>query len=166
MARSRTLTWSDPSLYAAARHLSGIEFLRAILNGSLPRPPVAELLGIRAVEVETGRVVFEMEAAEFHYNPLNIVHGGMTATLLDTVMGCAAQTLLEPGVLYTTTDLQVRYVRAATLASGVLRAEGKVVHAGSRLITAEGRVVDAKGKLVAHGGCGCLILPPARPGAP
>lgn len=162
MLRSRTITWSDPAAYTAARQLSGIEFLRAILSGALPRPPVAELLGIRAVEVEPGRVLFEMEAAEFHYNPLNIVHGGMTATLLDTVMGCAAQSLLEPGVGYTTTDLQVRFVRAATVTSGLLRAEGKVVHAGSRFMTAEGRVEDAKGKLVAHGGCGCLILPPVR----
>jgi len=159
---SRTVNWSDPAAYASARHLSGIELLRAILSGALPRPPVAELLGIRAVEIEAGRVVFEMEAAEFHYNPLNIVHGGVTSTLLDTVMGCAIQSLLAPGVSYTTTDLQVRFVRAVTVSSGLLRAEGKVVHAGNRVMTAEGRVEDQTGKLVAHGGCGCLVLPPAR----
>lgn len=162
MPRSRTVTWSDPALFAAARDLSGLDFLRAIMNGTLPRPPVAELLGIRAIEVEKGRVVFEMEAAEYHYNPLNIVHGGVTATLLDTVMGCAAQTLLDAGIAYTTTDLQVRYVRTVTIASGVLRAEGKVVHGGRRFVTAEGRVTDGAGKLVAHGSCGCLTIMPER----
>jgi len=160
--RSRTVTWSDPARFAAARDLSGLDFLRAIQTGELPRPPIAELLGIFPVEVERGRVVFELEAAEFHYNPLNIVHGGVTATLLDTVMGCAAQSLLDAGVAYTTTDLQVRYVRAATVASGMLRAEGKVLHAGRRFVTAEGRVTDGAGKLVAHGSCGCLTIMPTR----
>ncbi len=155
---TRTVTWTDPAIYASAADLSGLELLRAILSGALPRPPVAELLGMRGLEVERGRVVFEMEVGEYHYSPLNIVHGGVTATLLDTVMGCAVFTMLRAGAGYTTTDLQVRYVRPVSVASGVLRAEGTVVHAGSRVMTAEGRVTDARGKLVAHGGCGCLVL--------
>jgi uncharacterized protein (TIGR00369 family) len=154
---TRTFSWHDPAIYASASGLTGLEFLRAIMSGELPRPPVAEMLGMRGVELERGRVVFVMEVGESHYNPLNIVHGGMTATLLDTVMGCAVQTTLDAGVGYSTTDLQVRFVRAVTVASGTLRAEGTVVHAGSRVVTAEGRVVDGAGKLVAHGSCGCVV---------
>ena len=155
---TRTVSWTEPSIYASAAHLSGVDFLRAILDGKLPRPPIAELLGMRGVEVERGRVVFEMEVGEYHFSPLNIVHGGVTATLLDTVMGCAVFSKLDAGVAYTTTDLQVRYVRPVSVGSGTLRAEGTVVHAGSKVLTAEGRVMDSRGKLVAHGGCGCLIL--------
>jgi uncharacterized protein (TIGR00369 family) len=156
--RTRSFTWHDPAAYAAAAHLSGLDFLSAIQKGELPPPPVAMLLGFRLGQVERGRAAFEMPVAEFHYSPLNIGHGGVTAALLDTALGCAVQTMLEAGVGYSTTDLQVRFVRPATIASGLLRAEGTVVHAGSRFITAEGRVTDGAGKLVAHGSCGCIVL--------
>ena len=157
-ARIRTVTWSDPAQFLAREGMSGLELLLAMERGDLPRPPIAELVGMRGVDFEKGRAVFELEVAEYHYSPLNIVHGGVQALLLDTVMGCAVQTLLDAGGGYTTTDLHVRYVRPLTVASGVVRAEGKVVHAGTRIATAEGTVTDARGKLVAHGSCGCLIL--------
>jgi uncharacterized protein (TIGR00369 family) len=156
--RTRTITWNDPAIYGAATHLSGIDLLRAMLRGEFPKPPVAELLDFRGTVVEDGRVEFEMQVGEFHYNPLNIVHGGMTTALLDTVLGCAVMTKLPAGVSYTTTDLHVHFVRAVTVASGPLRAEGNVVHFGSRIATSEGRVFDTKGKLVVHGTCTCLIL--------
>jgi uncharacterized protein (TIGR00369 family) len=160
--RRRVVEWTDPAVYASAAAMSGLELLRAILRGTLPRPPVAELLGMRGVEVERGRVVFEMEVGEHHYSPLNIVHGGVTATLLDTAMGCAVASTLEAGVTYTTTDLHVRYVRPLTVANGLLRAVGTMVHAGNRLVTAEGKVTDAAGKLIAHADTACLILTPAK----
>jgi uncharacterized protein (TIGR00369 family) len=156
--RTRTFTWHDPGIYSTAAHKSGIEVLRSILRGELPKPPAAELLDFVGTEVEDGRVVFVMQIGEFHYSPLNIVHGGITTSLLDTVLGCALMTKLAPGVGYATTDLHVHFVRPVTIESGPLRAEGKVVHFGSRIATSEGQVFDAKGKLVAHGSCTCVIL--------
>ena len=156
--RTRTITWHDPGVYSTAVDRSGIDILRAMLRGELPKPPAAELLDFRGTEIEDGRVVFEMRIGEFHYNPLNIVHGGMTTALLDTVLGCAVMTKLPPGVTYTTVDLNVHFVRPVTTASGPLRAEGKVVHFGTRIATSEGKVFDAQGKLVVHGSCTCLIL--------
>lgn len=156
--RSRTITWHDPAIYGTVAHLSGIDILRAMLRRELPKPPAAELLGFDPTEIEDGRVAFVMEIGEFHYNPLNIVHGGMTTALLDTVLGCAVMTKLPPGASYATTDLHVHFVRPVTIASGPLRAEGNVVHFGSRIATAEGKVFDAQEKLVVHGTCTCLLL--------
>ena len=82
-------------------------------------------------------------------NPMGSVHGGIAATLLDTVMGCAVQTTLDDGEAFTTTDLQVHYVRTVNPGTAV-HATGTVIHRGRRLATAEGRLVDERGKLVAH----------------
>ena len=85
--------------------------------------------------------MFALEPAEWMYNPIGMVHGGIAATILDSCMGCAVHTTLAAGVGYTTTDLQVRYIRAMSDVTGRVLAEGRVVHAGRRTATAEGRAV-------------------------
>jgi len=93
------------------------------------------------------------------YNPIGSVHGGIAATMLDSCMGCAVHTTLEAGVGYTTTDLQVRYIRGMSVATGRVLAEGRVVHGGKRSATAEGRLFAESGEtLIAHGTTGCMIL--------
>ncbi|HUB73299.1 MAG TPA: PaaI family thioesterase [Solirubrobacteraceae bacterium] len=158
--RSRTFSWSDPAAVAAeGMKLAGVDYICAIRSGELPPPPIAQLLGFEIVEAEAGRALFAMEPAEWMYNPIGMVHGGVAATLLDSCMGCAVHTTLEAGVGYTTTDLQVRYVRAMSQATGRVLAEGRVVHAGKRTATAEGRLfVESDGRLIAHGSTGCVIL--------
>jgi len=158
--RSRSFTWEDPT--AAAAHglkLSGIEYMRAIADGTTPPPPIAQLLDLTILEADHGRAIFAMEPAEWMYNPIGTVHGGIAATILDSCMGCAVHTSLEAGVGYTTADLQVRYVRAMTESTGRVLAEGRVVHSGGRTATAEGRLfVEEGGTLIAHATTGCLIL--------
>ena len=163
--RARTVTWSDPLGGADfARTLSGLEYLRAMMRGELPAPPIAQLLGFALVEVERGRAVFGVAPAEYHYNPIGAVHGGLAATLLDSAMACAVHSTLPAGVGYTTLDMTVHFVRPVTAATGPMRCEGEVVHAGSRVATAQGRFVDAGGKLYAHGTETCIML--AQPGEP
>jgi uncharacterized protein (TIGR00369 family) len=158
-ARERTVTWQDPLIgWRRAPQMSGMEYLQAIARGELPPPPMAELLGFRLEELEAGRAIFAVDPAEYHYNPIGVVHGGLAATLLDSAMGCAVHTLLPAGVGYTTLDIHVNFVRAVNAETGTLRVEGRVIHSGSRVATAEGRVVDANGKLYAHGTTTCLIL--------
>lgn len=140
--------------------LSGLELLRAMERGDLPMPPAARLLGIRGVEFQPGAAVFEMAAAAEHYNPLGVIHGGLLATLLDTAMGCAVHSVLPAGVSYTTLEFKINFVRAATLASGTLRAHARLVHEGGRTAVAEGRIEDGHGRLVAHGTTTCLVLRP------
>jgi acyl-coenzyme A thioesterase PaaI-like protein len=74
---------------AAGLQKPGIEYLREVATGALPPPPIAELLGMSLVEVERGRAVFALEPAEWMYNPIGSVHGGVAAALLDLRMGCA-----------------------------------------------------------------------------
>ena len=158
--RTRSFSWQDPlEMAEAGRALSGLEFIRAAMEGTRPRPPIAELMDFTIVAADAGRVVFAMEPAEWMYNPIGSVHGGVAATLLDSCMGCAIHTTLDAGVGYTTTDLQVRYVRAMSDATGRVLAEGRVVHAGKRTATAEGRLfVESDERLIAHASTGCVIL--------
>ena len=137
---------------------SGLETIRAIFAGELPPAPIAELMGFRGVEVEPGRAVFEFEPGPQHYNPIGSVHGGVAMTLLDSAMGCAIHSTLEAGVAYTTLEVKTNFVRPITVETGLVRCEGTVLHAGSRIATAEGKVLDASGKLLAHGTTTCLII--------
>ena len=160
-ARTRAISWEDPLLAArAVREMSGIEALRAVASGALPPAPIAVLMGMGIAEVEEGRVVFTVEPAEYHYNPIGVVHGGLAATLLDSAMGCAVHSLLPAGTGYTTLEFKVNLVRALTIDTGEVRAEGNVLHMGGRVATAEGKIVDRSGKLYAHATTTCIILRP------
>ncbi len=158
--RTRSFSWEDPAAMAAAgMKLAGIEYIRGIADGTLPPPPVAQLLDFTIVEVEHGRAVFAMQPAEWMYNPIGSVHGGIAATILDSCMGCAIHTTLEAGVGYATADLQVRYIRAMSDATGRVLAEGRLVHGGRRTATAEGRLFAEEDEtLLAHASTGCVLL--------
>ena len=158
--RSRSFSWEDPAATAAqGLVLSGLEYILRIADGTFPRPPIAAMLGLEIVEAEPGRAVFAMEPAEWMYNPIGSVHGGVAATILDSCMGCAVHTTLDAGVGYTTSDLHVRYIRAMSAATGRVLAEGRVVHGGRSTATAEGRLLaEGDGTLLAHASTACLIL--------
>lgn len=163
--RTRTYTWQDPLPTAqAGRNLAGLEYLQRLLAGELPGPPIAATMGFTLTEVEFGRAVFEAVPAEFHYNPIGVVHGGLAATLLDSALGCAVHTTLPAGTGYTTLELHVNMVRAITSQTGRLRCEGKVIHNGRQVATAEARLTDADGKLYAHGTTTCMIFSPVASG--
>ncbi|HKS28716.1 MAG TPA: PaaI family thioesterase [Pyrinomonadaceae bacterium] len=160
-ARTRTITWEDPrALAEAGRNLSGLEYLQKIVSGELPRPPIGSLMNFQIAELAEGRAVFTVEPAEYHYNPIGVVHGGLAATLLDSAMGCAVHSMLPAGAGYTTLEIKVNYVRAMTAETGTVRCEAEVIYAGGRTATAEGRVVDGAGKLYAHGTTTCIIFRP------
>jgi uncharacterized protein (TIGR00369 family) len=138
--------------------LDGLAGMRAMIAGELPPPPIATLLGFELVEAREGRVVFAAEPGDQHYNPIGTVHGGLAATLIDSATGCAVHTTLPAGTGYTTTDLQVRFVRAITRDTGRIECVGEVVHRGRKLATAEARLT-AGDRLLAHGSASLLILP-------
>ena len=153
------MAFTDPKALAeAGRTMTGLDFLRAMIDGRLPPPPIAQLLDFRLVEVDNGLAVFECTPGEQHYNPIGVVHGGLAMTLLDSCMGCSVHTVMPVGSGYTTLEAKVNLVRAVTSTTGTLRAIGKLIHSGKSIATAEGRVVDAAGKLYAHGTTTCLIM--------
>ena len=142
-----------------ARTMDGMTLFGEIMAGRLPAPPMAKALGFWIEEVELGRVVFGYQPLFEHYNPLGSVHGGVAATLLDSVMGCCIHTTLKAGIGYTTVEIKVNYVRAMTDKTGPVKAEGKVINVGARIGTSEGKLYDGAGKLLAHGTTTCLIFP-------
>jgi uncharacterized protein (TIGR00369 family) len=158
--RTRTLTWQDPVAVAATgAELPGIEYMRALAAGELPPPPIAVLLRMQPTEVEPGRAVFEGEPSEEHYNPIGVVHGGYSATLIDSALGCAVHTTLAAGEAYTTLSLEVKLVRPITREIGRVLCEGEVVYRGRRQATAQAKLTDAAtGKLLAHGSATCMII--------
>lgn len=157
--RRRTVTWSDPrALAAAGRGLAGIEHLRAMMAGDLPPPPVMALLGITLGAVEHGVVRMHLRAAEYLYNPIGSVHGGILATILDSVMGCAVHSTLPVGRGYTTLEIKVNYLRAVTDRSGEVTAEGRAVHVGRTTGVADARLFDANGRLYATASTTCLVF--------
>jgi uncharacterized protein (TIGR00369 family) len=161
--RERTYQWDDPAVTAAAaRDQDGASFLQAILDGTLPGVPIAHALDFRLVSVQPGVVVFEFTPAEFHYNPIGSVHGGMIATLCDSACGCAVQSVLPAGSHYTSLDLSVKFLRPVTAATGLMTCEGTVTSIGGRSALAQARLTDAHGKLYAHATSTCMIFrPPA-----
>ena len=138
--------------------LSGLEHLQAIADGTLPPPPMARLMGMDLVEAEEGRALFAAVPTDDFYNPIGSVHGGFAATLLDSAMGCAVQTMLPQDVGYTTLELSLNLVRGITVATGRVLCEGRTIHVGRRTATAEARLTaEATGKLLAHGTTTCLV---------
>jgi uncharacterized protein (TIGR00369 family) len=158
-ARTRTFTWNDPLIVAAeARRMSGIDLLTAVQRGELPAPPIAKTLGMDLLDVAPGRAVFGLTPAEYHYNPIGVVHGGVLTTICDSAMGCAVHSRLEAGVGYTTLELKMNFVRAVTLTTGPIQCVGTVLSFGSRVATAEARLLDAQDKLLCHATTTCLIF--------
>jgi uncharacterized protein (TIGR00369 family) len=163
-ARQRVYQWDDPAgLPATAAGLDGTAFLQAILDGALPAAPLARTLDFAPVSVRPGVVVFEFTPAEFHYNPIGSVHGGVLAALCDSACGCAVHSTLPAGVLYTSLDLSIKFLRSVTSATGSVTCEGTVTHAGSRSALAQARVTDQAGKLIAFATSTCMIFRPDPP---
>lgn len=140
--------------------MDGVDFLRGWIEGRYPAPPIGKFMNGGLVEAEVGRVVFEGTPGADHYNPIGSIHGGYAATLLDSCMGCAVHSVLKAGQAYTTLEIKVNYARGMTHRTGLVRAEGKVINAGSRVGLAEGRLTDAQGRLLAWGSTTCMIFKP------
>jgi uncharacterized protein (TIGR00369 family) len=157
--RERTTTWQDPSISASQLGREpGLAMLEAVRDGRIPPPPIAVTMGFDLELVEDGRAVFGLEPAEHHYNPIGSVHGGVFATLLDSATGCAVHSTLDAGVGYTSVDLNVKFLRGMSSATGRVTCEGRVVNRGRRLVLAEATITDGAGRLLATATSSCLVF--------
>lgn len=141
---------------------SGLDLLKGVIAGELPPPPIAKALNYWLAEVDHGRAVFEGEPIADYLNPLGTIHGGWAATLMDSALACAVQTVLKQGQIYTSVEMKLNFDRPVLPGMGIVRCEATVVQAGSRIATSEGRLIGPDGKLLAHGTETCLIMD-ARP---
>jgi uncharacterized protein (TIGR00369 family) len=137
----------------------GLAFLEALISGTVPNPPISELLNFHLVEVAKGRAAFEGIPEFRHYNPIGSVHGGIAATLLDSALSCAIFSTLHKGDTWTTLELKLNFVRSMTKDTGPVRAEGRILHRGRTVATSEGDLKDRAGKLYAHATTTCMIFP-------
>ncbi len=159
MGRTRTYQWEDPAISAeAAGRMAGIDFLRELQAGRLPRAPISHTVDFALDEVAPGRAVFSLVPAEEHYNPIGSVHGGIFATLLDSAAGCAVQSTLPQGVAYTSLDLTVKFLRRITVDTGPVRAIGTVVSKGRQTALAQAQLFDATDRLLAHATSSCMLF--------
>jgi uncharacterized protein (TIGR00369 family) len=138
--------------------LTGMEVFQAIFAGELPAPPIGETMDFIPVHMEPGIAVFQGRPQLRHYNPLGTVHGGWFCTLLDSAVGCAVHTTLPAGRGYTTLEIKVNMLRPLTASVPLVRAEGRVIHAGRQVATAEGRIVGPDGRIYAHAVTTCMIF--------
>ena len=158
--RTRTYEWQDPRVWAEQLgRVDGLTLLRSMVDGSLPPPPVASMIGFLSSEVDEGRFALVVHPEPFHENPLGTVHGGVLATLLDTAASCAVHSTLPAGVGYTTTDLHVRFTGTVRPQTGPVRCEGRVLHKGRTTAMAEARLTDGADRLLAHATVSCLLFP-------
>jgi len=140
------------------RAVSGLEYFREMAAGRVAVPPMIALLNLRLTEVDKGRVVFVGTATEQFYNGLGVAHGGYAATVLDSALGCAINSMQPAGRIFTTLELKINYTRPLTREAGEIRCEATVLHSGSRTATAEARMVDAQGRLYAHATTTCIVV--------
>ena len=127
--------------------MTGLEYVQGLADGTLPLNTIAQTLGYDVVQAENGRVVVTAVPTDAHLNPAGTVHGGLSATLLDSCMGLAVQTTLERGISQTTLEFKISLVRPITPEMGLIKAEGVVLNCGRRIGTAEGRITDGQGSL-------------------
>lgn len=149
-----------PGVAARAQiaELTGLQQMQAMLRGELPYAAIAKTLDFLIVAVEQGRATFQGTPGTAHLNPMGTVHGGWFATLLDSALGCAVHTCMQPGRGYTTAELGINMVKALTPKVQRVRAEGRVIHSGRQLATAEARLVGPDGTLYAHATTTCLVF--------
>lgn len=153
---SKTYGTVDPD---RQKEMSGLEFVQGLADGTLPLNTIAQTLGYDVSEAAHGRVVITAEPSGRLLNPAGTVHGGFSATLLDSCMGLSILTTLEKGVGSTTLEFKISLVRPIIPETGMIKAEGVVLTTGRRVGTAEGRITDSDGRLLAHGTTTCLIFP-------
>ncbi len=159
MERSRTFTWEDPTIGSQqALKMQGIDYLKSMLEGKLPAPPLVYTLDFKMKSIEPGKAVFSFIPQEFHYNPIGSVHGGVISAILDSAMGCTVHSMLPAGKGYTTLELKANFLRPITKECGELISEGKIIHMGGKTALVEAQIIDQAGKVYAHSVSTCLLF--------
>ena len=159
---TKTISWVDPRPQAAqALTMTGLDYLRAMMDGTIPPPPIASHINLEMLDATPGVAIMAATPDDSHYNPIGSVHGGFFATLLDSVCGCAVQTTLPAGTGYTSLDLTVSFLRGITVDTGRVVATGRVTKPGSKAAFVEADIKDADGRLLATATSTCLVFPVA-----
>ncbi len=118
-------------------------------TAALESLPFARLMGMRLVDIRPNEAEIAIEMRDDLRQPSGVLHGGVTATIIDTAMAFAVRTHLADTEFSATIDLTVHYLRPHT--SGTFTCTAKVVRAGKRIFTVSADVENEDGKLIATG---------------
>ncbi|PGY07386.1 PaaI family thioesterase [Bacillus sp. AFS031507] len=131
--------------------------MQKIINGEVPPPPIARLIGAELVYVEEGKAVFELQCnTEKHANPMGTIHGGILCDIADMAMGVAFSSTLETNETFTTVELKINYIKPVW--NEKIIAKGEVMKRGNTIGLIKCDVFDEGGSLVAHALSTCMIL--------
>jgi len=146
-----TFNWEDPSeLSKNFLHLDSSDRKKFFLDNEDRKPPMGVLMNIKGVEIDDeGSVTWIASPQEYHYNPLGNVHGGFSATMLDSANSITANCALNKGFLTMTAEIKVNYLRGITLDIGDMFAKGKIQKLGRKVIFVTGQLTDSDGKVYA-----------------
>ena len=122
---------------------------RQYAEDSLRRLPLAKLFGMELVDVELDRAVISIVIGDDLRQPSGVLHGGVTASLIDTAMAFAVRTRLAIDDATATIDLTIHYLRPHI--TGKCTCTATVLRAGKRIFAVSADVVNEEGKLIATG---------------
>lgn len=107
----------------------------------------SRMIGMKLVDMRSGEATIRVEMSDELRQPHGLLHGGVTAALIDTAMAFAVITKLSESEKASTVDLSVHYIRPHT--EGAFSSTAKVIRAGKRIITLSADVFNEQGKLIA-----------------
>ena len=102
----------------------------------------------RVIDKEKKTCEITVPINPFLNNSLDIVHGGITATILDTTMGTVANFLLPDGYGAVTNQLNIHYIAPGI--GDTLRCKAEVIHQGSKTFVISGEIYRSDGKKIAY----------------
>ena len=123
------------------------EEVKAISAAVLHNNEFAKMIGMRLVDMRPNHATIEIEMRDDLRQPHGLLHGGVTATLIDTAMAFAVITVLKKDEKASTVDLSVHYLRPHL--EGKISCTARIVKAGKRLLTVSAEAVNEQGKLIA-----------------
>lgn len=138
--------------------MTGLEYLRRVVDGRVPHPTMAHTLDFRLTEVDEGRAVITGRTSKEFCNPNGSIHGSWSAALLDSCMGSSVHSMLPENAGFTVVEFKIDFIRPVTVDTGTVVAEGTVVNVGKRIGIADGIMRDADGRVLARGTTTCLIF--------
>ncbi len=114
---------------------------------ALKNVPYARLLGFELVDLSANQAKVKLKMRDELRQPYGVLHGGATASLIDTTMAFAVRTCVPPEIQTTTIDLTVHYLRPHS--EGEIVCAAKVERAGKRILTVSAEVYNEEQKLIA-----------------
>lgn len=133
-----------------------LDTIQRVLQGDVPPPPIARLIGFTLTSVKPGEAVIEFQSTEAHANPMGTLHGGVLCDIADAAMGLAYAANLGEDESFTTLELKINFLKPIWKAR--LLAVARVIKQGRTIGLVECDVTDDKGSLVARATSTCMTL--------